>query len=592
MAYALNKLVYIYINKFSRFGPISINLSNQLDIDYSNGVVSIKRKADHFDYLLGESISSLNIIAGENGVGKTTLLKTIAELVADSSSGENNYDFEYLLVFQIDEETFYLRNEHGDTGPYPIEIRERGWFAPKHGPVSDDYRRSVIYFSPYLDFNVLEIFHTKDISPIIDLSATNMVNEDIRTSNACEDNQDERYENPLILHRINNIKRQLKFFNEARQCFEFPFSIPSDINICFHRLTYDRDDVSSDYKKVYDLFHSLCSNFFGDDHVISEDNIAKLVFLRNLLSLYFRSITSIKNRSILNKYVSEKLQSAINKVAKSDVQAVIALFESFFAEKDIFDSNIFSELISSFYKKLIKNKFHVSDNYNQVYISTPTDDPLISLYFRMMDTKINSKMRDRFILPHVSSFITFDWPNFSSGEKMFADLFSRIYGVMDKLKNTDRPILLLIDEGEMGFHPKWQLKYVTTLCGFVNQILGKYKIEILLASHSPLVLSDFPKERVHLFKKSNRNKIVKGATMGTLAQNTSELLAHEFFIDSTLIGDLAKKYVNDIITEIRNLTTSSLNPIMEDELIEKIELIDEPVVKKILLEEMGRIFNA
>lgn len=51
-----------------------------------------------------------------------------------------------------------------------------------------------------------------------------------------------------------------------------------------------------------------------------------------------------------------------------------------------------------------------------------------------------------------------EWYSLSSGEYALLSMFSRIFNAANQLERSSIPnlVLLLIDEGELYFHPQWQ----------------------------------------------------------------------------------------------------------------------------------------
>ena len=592
--YPKGKLVYIYLEGFANFKPFSINFSNEFEFEIKGDIIKIKRYKDHFKDILGENILSLNIIAGENGVGKSTLLKVIAELIADRDTYEPRYGFNFFLVFQLDNETFYIKSPDGHSGPFPFGIREHQLYSFQFGQTSKDFGRTIIYYSPYLDFNRLDIYGSRDGYPILDLSNTQILIDDLEENPKDEPKDVELEEDPIVRHRVNNVRRQLKLFNETGSFFNFPFELPKRLSVTFHRLNFDRSDVSILDRNFFDDMQDRCSAFFREfpENKLSKSNMAKIMFLRNLLSMFFISVNLNKSQSILQHRFSDEIIKRAEELSRKDPEDLVDFILYFFQKQDIFQTEIFQKLIEYTFSAIKSNNIRFSNSNHNVTVLIDNEDQVIGGYFALLEAKVSMRSQDRYITPNLSHFISFDWHNFSSGEKMFTDLFSRIYGVKEKFDKIKQPILLLIDEGEMGFHPKWQIKFISTLRTFINEFFYGQDLEIILATHSPLVLSDFPSRRVHLFKKPKRGKSVKMPSIGTLAQNTSELLAHEFFIDTTLVGDVAREYINGIITDIRAIKTERVSTIQTTDIARRIELIDEPIIKNILRDELERTFNA
>ena len=89
------------------------------------------------------------------------------------------------------------------------------------------------------------------------------------------------------------------------------------------------------------------------------------------------------------------------------------------------------------------------------------------------------------------SFISFNWHEMSSGEKAFLGLFSKLFKAKEQAdqKREIRKLFLVIDEGEIGFHPQWQREFINRLTSFLELVFSPYQVQIFLTSHSPILIS-------------------------------------------------------------------------------------------------------
>lgn len=84
--------------------------------------------------------------------------------------------------------------------------------------------------------------------------------------------------------------------------------------------------------------------------------------------------------------------------------------------------------------------------------------------------------------------------NMSSGE---LTMFNRFFPLITLMKEN---AIVLIDEPETHLHPRWIREYIYSL----YKMFGEYNAHIILASHSPMIVSDVPKECiVGLYKKED-----------------------------------------------------------------------------------------
>ncbi|MBA5689809.1 AAA family ATPase [Rugamonas apoptosis] len=89
----------------------------------------------------------------------------------------------------------------------------------------------------------------------------------------------------------------------------------------------------------------------------------------------------------------------------------------------------------------------------------------------------------------------------SSGAAALLDQFARLKRKIDdiSLDKSIRNLVLLIDEGDVFLHLEWQQQYVN----FLDLTIEKFWkqrfdcIQIVMATHSPVLMSDFPKDCIH-----------------------------------------------------------------------------------------------
>lgn len=101
--------------------------------------------------------------------------------------------------------------------------------------------------------------------------------------------------------------------------------------------------------------------------------------------------------------------------------------------------------------------------------------------------------------------------------------------------------LIFIDEGETYYHPEWQRRYMKTLLEMVNDNSRNFRIQIVITTNSPFILSDILKEDVVYLSEGSERKFDR-----TLGQNIHSLLKENFFMDYT-IGECARELIENIM---------------------------------------------
>ena len=170
-----------------------------------------------------------------------------------------------------------------------------------------------------------------------------------------------------------------------------------------------------------------------------------------------------------------------------------------------------------------------------------------------------------------SKHVLIHWRYMSYGQRTFLNLFSLLYPIV---KGSRSILRLMIDEGELGFHPEWQRNYINILLSFLNSSIVNSKIQLILTTHSPLILSDIPINNI-IFLKKNETPF-EGKQ--TFSQNIHTILYDSFFLNkSGTIGAFAKRKIRMLISEI---TKMQKNQGKNAEIEKTISIIGEPILRK------------
>ncbi|WP_256149500.1 AAA family ATPase [Anaerotignum propionicum] len=92
-------------------------------------------------------------------------------------------------------------------------------------------------------------------------------------------------------------------------------------------------------------------------------------------------------------------------------------------------------------------------------------------------------------------------------------------------------LIILIDEADLTFHPRWQQRYIKSLVDFLVQIFKSYKVQIIFTTHSLILISDIDHSSViRLTKYTNE---IMGAALDV--KIVKKKLLHKIFIRYLLI---------------------------------------------------------
>ncbi|MBO3756889.1 AAA family ATPase [Streptococcus suis] len=248
-------------------------------------------------------------------------------------------------------------------------------------------------------------------------------------------------------------------------------------------------------------------------------NIDKEVVINDFLSL-----------ESIGKEYREKLVSLVKKIEEIEDPAE----RKTVSEPEIFDV---------FYEKYYSILMLVEEMKGVKFEKTATNSYISPFYNLCIDKLLST--------------ITFSWDGLSSGELALLNLFGRLYSIKKGLKATN--ILLLLDEVDLGLHPEWQRRWISVALPIIKEIFkGKY-IQIVMTTHSPIMLSDIYAENVIMLRKGDNGQRIIVENQGmeknqvtTFGQNIHDLYRESFFLESTR-GEYAKEQIQETIEVLYEL---------------------------------------
>lgn len=211
-------------------------------------------------------------------------------------------------------------------------------------------------------------------------------------------------------------------------------------------------------------------------------------------------------------------------------------------------------------------------------------------------------------------FLSFSFPfAISSGELSFLSMFGRLserFNELSRARNKKRMAaevaqnkpsvpddrvhaVVFLDEAETSLHPEWQRKLVSHLIVFLEKMHPQVRVHLVFASHSPILLSDIPKENaVFLFPQSEKNdscEIIEtnsedewGQTFGA---NIFDLYRYPFVLRDGPCGEFAKRVIDRaLLTCNKRMNTKDGKQIRETtnefkQIEQLIDLVGDPTIQ-------------
>ena len=203
--------------------------------------------------------------------------------------------------------------------------------------------------------------------------------------------------------------------------------------------------------------------------------------------------------------------------------------------------------------------------------SFPADDDRLSFHEKNMKKFLRFVEDCWHVCPFIMKYLIVEQPGMSSGERALQNLLSWLnllsdYGDLmgDSGASLHKDLILLIDEMDLYLHPDWQRRFLNNLLKNLGRPFGGFNIQLIFATHSPLCLSDVPRENtVYLLSRRRSDSAADGPPPYRTSDGDHEqtfgapvftLLDDAFFLKGKgVMGVFAENYINRILEDIELL---------------------------------------
>ena len=560
-------LQYLWIEKYGCIEKQGFNFTRRANIqfDYEAKKLTIEKNKDYCEDFFDDSIE-LSCIVGQNGVGKTTILRAIKEVLDDDYTVESN---KCLVVYYriSDEES----NEESNKKYHFLSNLSDEIFYDCNDMILDEKTLSNLNFIYYSD--IISFYQYQNKMGNNELSTSFLLSEEFDKHNEPKDHVHSFFmsEFERQMDFLLDYKEKISLFNIKYQPF-----VTGEILI--------NDNIFKDYIEKHnrnDKDYEVYKNFFK---VSSEDNIkyfkeclARSIFL-NIIYTFSRTvgdhdeiITSIiefmENNNSGNKNAWDNLKKLLNSDGESNEYYYLNFVHG--REKYISFIKFVEEEVKYNDKPFVLLRRGISRQTFSIALNNDKPGSNIDIL-----TDIKSFFDEYRKAADFHNFISFSW-RLSSGETSLLNIFSRLYSVKSKI--TNNTIVMLLDEIDVTLHPEWQRTIINELLKFLKYTFKDKYIQVIMTTHSPIMLSDIPKQNVLFLKNENGVKAVDGCD--TFASNIFQLFSEGFFIGDTGIGVYAEKKLKEIVDHIHN------NDIDDNELRKLIDAVGDTFLRNKLNEE-------
>lgn len=363
---------------------------------------------------------------------------------------------------------------------------------------------------------------------------------------------------------------------------------------------FDKAEDKEKKAKCFLLEHLFLKMVSALDNYDTGANLEAYEKIENECSMY---VTDFKTKEE-NLYTFNDTFNYLEKLIVDEIPSIFAaIFEKEGKTKEYVeerDGALVRNLWDSLMKALKDGEHIDTENFSNTSFDVELKkfENLESNHFKftVFLTHVNRKLRDRekeLPFENTFSFLSFDWSELSIGEKLRFNLFSRFHYAKKQMKENrvdpKSSVLILIDEGELGFHLKWQIEYIDDLVKMLPLIFGEERpLQIIFTTHSPVSLSDIPRDNVVFLEKKETEESkekgnapedkeyvvkVKDDPIETFGANIHAIVRNGFFLKDGAMGEFAKRRITKIFERISKGEHSK-------RLEKEIGLIDEPIIRR------------
>lgn len=615
-------ILYIWVDKFRNISKTGFNLSSKYNFTYtenknktqSNGTEGILNvNIIETIKLYPDNILDFKVIIGENGSGKSSLI----DVIINNLMTEHNKNFDGFIV--TDKYIIFRDNskiEYSQNTILKLEqinnIDVANYGRPDYKKVDKHYPTRLVesylkenltfYYSPLL--NIDKIIDFEGIAGsndsyeyyenYINISLENQIVRDYK-NNINQPNQ----------YRLNGVSELLNFkIFESKRYLDFLFNHQNKIESIFKNRI---EKISFRINSFYDIYWETIDDYLKTDneHIGAIKKVTSFIeqksksnnygytdlksnlyrqFIYCVLKFEFDYRWGIKNSDGSNALIDTLNLFVDSTKGRRTPHTILEAFlnETLFNK----DSKISVKLFENIIKHIIDNskiKTLYEDSFEIEITEIETIEELFRLFYDNDDFKTEHKY-------YLCNFLLIEFDGLSNGEKNLLSLFSRFYSSSKYYNLKNKEIILLLDEPEVGLHPQWQTEFVTRLIDFLYLLFPDNKIQILLTTHSPILLSDFPPNHVLYLKKDDQSgKCIIDEEQNfnsTFAANIHALYSNAFFLKEkgAAMGSFAKNIIIETINKIKNGKQGDY-----EEIKNKINIIGEPLIKD-RLNEMLKIY--
>lgn len=626
------ELKFIWINKHTVFQKFGVNFNhsqaNEFSFDEKGLHIHAREKpVIHF----GNNVSSVTVIAGENGSGKTTFCNEIISSLATADESSYGFNEIFIGIIILGKEIFAHQSLNlGNTDElegldYEIKyFRETPYDSVFTKEVKEFLKHYFIYYSNQFDARNPEGLSLQNLSSINIWAYDREISPSYAQSNETPQNVLTRSDYSIYLKEESY--RFVRFMSKAPDFI--PFRRPKKFvlyNTFSGNNKFLRERNDDNYKvRIFldNIERQLLRGVFDDNASGNTNYILEISEEKHKRLFKFLYGLNVIRRLAFKK--DQNMSYVISDLIPNDLlfERFISTFLIYFINNDPQSTSLYrmldvhGELVD---KSVIPVKNMMLYTYRAQHHRLTVDQVRFSL-IEKMQIELNDSTLGllRELIRLEEEVLNFNYSenarisnyelggHFSAGENSFLSFFSRLDLALDRLRRHDtgkirENIILFIDEGEIGFHPNWQRKFFSWVRKYLKEYASDYTFQLFFTTHSPFLLSDFPRENVILLQKGQDgfSELVDKNLALTFGGNIHELLYDAFFLREGAVGEFATEKIQEVIDDLnrwrRLKATSPKDHYIDQNEVEKvrsvIRIVADPVVKYKLEQMYQEVFG-
>ena len=534
------ELIYLWIKEHKNISNQGFNFSPRFECKFDGSNLIVTKNKDYDISIFPDNIN-ITLIVGENGSGKTSILSTILDFFIEYNDS--------IIIFAIDKKLYsnYKIYNYDEK----IEILDTSSILGKN----NKYLSVITNTS---DFQNTEFFLNRELNIYEDLHPMSVKENYFELTNDFL---------KLNYNDLNGFQNALVFSN-----------IINNVSSIFNPTEY-KIDLNRKYIKRR-LFVIVLYTDRGEDSEIKlmvENYINKIFEEKDMKYIINFYLFLTKYIEASNPEYYDFTETYVRKNILKDI-----------SHNSSYDT--FIDLLNNVYRK-------------DLFLSiSKNKDNLRNLSKYEIFNKLIGKL---FLVELKEEYRTYSMLSYGEKNSLIQEgLFYK--NIMSSDKNN---ILILLDEDNIAFHPIWQKQNLNNIITYLKQFKDK-NIHLVITTHSPFLLSDVPKENVIFLVKYDNNIIEKYPNfyvqdlkngncinisneikiLNTFGANIHTLLSNGFFMKDGLMGEFAKKEINQII---ENLNSKNYNPNIEEKkkILMIINIIGEDFLRTKLLDMYYKKFD-